>query len=143
MNDDPSKIHQRLLQRSIMVGMLCSGTLFLWAGISSERVLYLVIGILLGAGLLLLVFRGVPARMTRNIAKKRGSQYLSFFSILVPLGLFIGIGIGAALHLFIMLSPIQLSLWEVLIPAVVMGICAIANLVLLIMNGVALAKNRA
>ena len=143
MRDDPSKIHQSLLQRSIMVGFLSSGILFLWAGISAERVLYLVIGILLGAGCLLLVFRDTPARMTRHVAENRGSLYMSFFSLFVPLGLFLGTGIGAAWFFFILISPIYIAIWEVLVPAIMMGACAVTNLVLLILNGIALAKQRA
>ena len=132
-----------LLERSTKFALASAGVLLVVAGITAEKLILIVLGVLVGAGIIGLAFRGLPVRLTQFTVERRGELYLSFSAIFLPAVLSLSFGVPAGLLLIVLFGTPLKPPWDILLAGSVMGICAIANLVLLIMNGVALAKLRA
>jgi len=143
MNNHSHISQQFLLERSTKLALASAGVLLVVAGITAEQLILIILGFLVGAGIIILACRGLPERLTQFIAERRGDRYLSFSSIFLPAVLFLSYGAPAVFLLIVLLRTPLKPPWDILLAGAVMGICAIANLVLLIMNGVALAKARA
>lgn len=143
MNNHSHISPQFLLERSTKLALASAGVLLVVAGITAEQLILIIMGFGLGAGIIVLAYRGLPARLAQFTVERRGERYLSFSSIFLPAVLSLSFGAPAGLLLIVLLrTPIKPP-WDILLAGSVMGICAIANLVLLIMNGVALANPQA
>jgi len=134
MNQANSDKRLRLLEGTFIAALVSGGVLILSAAaLQVDALIYLLAAV--GAALIAGAFLGVPKRFVSYIAARRGSAYVGFFVIFLPIALVLTTSLLGA-FLWLGTSSGILATEDYFVPIMGVLIAILINITILIYNAV-------